>query len=287
MRATVSTETETEAVPTTDDGAMEPLTRWRGSLNRIRAVAEHDLRILRSDPAFLIIFTVMPLLFMAFNRQAMGVALTVTDGDGTFNGSEFIVPGATVLFSGFLVGNIGFGVFREHGWGTWERLRSSSLSSTELILGKSLVPLLSVAIQLAVLLGGGALLLDMHLRGSLIAYLLVAVALGIMQVALGFMLLSVCRSVIQLNAITNAGAMLLGGLGGAVAPVELLPGWAQAVAPAMPTYWAMRGFRSVTMAPGGLADVALPIAVLLAFAIVFVVIAVNRFQVEATKVSWA
>lgn len=265
----------------------QPLIGWRASLNRVRAVAEHDLRILRSDPAFLIIFTVMPLLFMAFNRQAMGAALTVTGGRGTFNGSEFIVPGATVLFSGFLVGNIGFGVFREHGWGTWERLRSSSLSSTEIILGKSLVPLLSVAIQLVVLLGGGAVLLGMDLRGSLVAYLLVAAALGIMQVALGFMLLSVCRSVIQLNAITNAGAMLLGGLGGAVAPVELLPGWARAVAPAMPTYWAMRGFRAVTMAPGGLSEVALPIAVLLAFALVFVMIAVNRFQVEATKVSWA
>ena len=270
-----------------DAEATEPLTGWRASLNRIRAVAEHDLRILRNDPAFLIIFTVMPLLFMAFNRQAMGAALTVTDGNGTINGAEFIVPGATVLFSGFLVGNIGFGVFREHGWGTWERLRSSSLSSTEIIVGKSLVPLLSVAIQLVVLLGGGALLLDMGLQGSLIAYVLVAAALGIMQVALGFMLLSICRSVIQLNAVTNAGAMLLGGLGGAVAPVELLPGWAQSVAPAMPTYWAMRGFRAVTMAPGGLADVALPIAVLLAFALVFVVIAVKRFQVEATKVSWA
>ena len=265
----------------------QPLTGRRASLNRVRAVAEHDLRILKGDPAFLIIFTVMPLLFMAFNREVMGAALTVTGGDGSYNGAEFIVPGATVLFSGFLVGNIGFGIFREHGWGTWERLRSSSLSSTEIILGKSLVPLLSVAIQLTALLGGGALLLDMNLQGSLIAYLLVAAALGVMQVSLGFMLLSVCHSVIQLNAITNAGAMLLGGLGGAVAPVELLPGWAQAVAPAMPTYWAMRGFRAVTMAPGGLSDVGLPIAVLLAFALVFVVVAVNRFQVEATKVSWA
>ena len=30
------------------------------------AIARHDLRILRRDPVFLIIFTIMPLGFMAF-----------------------------------------------------------------------------------------------------------------------------------------------------------------------------------------------------------------------------
>lgn len=261
--------------------------RSAGSLNRIGAVAAHDLRVLRSDPAFVIIFTVMPLLFMAFNREMMGAALTL-GGDGTsFNGAEFIVPGATVLFSGFMVGNIGFGVFREHGWGTWERLRSSPLATWELMAGKAVVPMMVSAFQLLALLGGGALLLGLDLRGSVVAYVAVAACLAVVQVSLGFMLLSLCRSVIQLNAISNAGAMLLGGLGGAVAPVEMLPDWAEALAPAMPTYWAMRGFREVTMAGGGLTDVMLPMAVLIGFALLFVAVAVNRFQVEATKIGWA
>lgn len=258
-----------------------------GALNRIRAVAAHDLRILRRDPAFVVIFTVMPLLFMAFNRQVMGAALSVTGGGETYNGAEFIVPGATVLFSGFMVGNIGFGIFREHGWGTWERLRSSPLSTTELMVGKAVVPMLVSGFQLSALLGGGALLLGLDLRGSVFAYVAVAAALAVVQVALGFMLLSLCRSVIQLNALSNAGAMLLGGLGGAVAPVELLPDWAEAIAPVTPTYWAMRGFRAVTMDGGGMAEVVLPIAVLAGFAALFVAVAVNRFQVEATKISWA
>lgn len=258
-----------------------------GALNRIRAVARHDLRVLRRDPAFVIIFTVMPLLFMAFNRQVMGAALTVTGGGDSYDGAEFIIPGATVLFSGFMVGNIGFGIFREHGWGTWERLRCSPLSTTEIMVGKAVVPMLVSGFQLLALLGGGALLLSLDLRGSVIAYVVVAAALAIVQVAMGFMLLSVCRSVIQLNALSNAGAMLLGGLGGAVAPVELLPGWAEAIAPVTPTYWAMRGFRAVTMDGGGLAEVALPVAVLAGFAALFIVVAANRFKVEATKVSWA
>lgn len=265
----------------------------RGGLgNRVRALASLDLRILRHDPAFLIVFTVMPLLFMAFNRQVMGSALLVTGdvppgADLTEVGARFLVPGSTVLFSGFLVGNIGFGVFREHGWGTWERLRASVLSPMELMLGKAVVPALTTAFQLTVLLGGGALLFGMGLEGSVVAYVLVALALGLVQISLGFMLLSLCRSVMQLNAITNAGAMLLGGLGGALTPIEMLPGWAQAVAPAAPTYWAMEGFRTVTMESGGLGDVARPVGVMLVFAAVFLAVAVNRFQVEETKVSWA
>jgi ABC-2 type transport system permease protein len=124
------------------------------SLGRVRAAARHDLRILKSDPAFLLIFTIMPIAFMAFSLKTAKYALAVEFPGRGLNGAAFIVPGATVLFSGFLVGNIGFGIFREHGWGTWERLRSSPLSPAELMLGKSLVPMLSIGIQLAALLGG-------------------------------------------------------------------------------------------------------------------------------------
>lgn len=251
------------------------------------ALARHDLRILRRDPAFLVIFTVMPLAFMAFTERAFGSALALELDDPGLTGADVVVPGATVLFSGFLVGNLGFGIFREHGWGTWERLRASPLSTGELIAAKSVAPMLSLALQLAVLLGGGTLLFGLDLRGTWPAFVAVAVALAVMEVALGFLLLSVCRSVIQLNALSNAGAMLLGGLGGAVAPVELLPGWAQAIAPATPTYWAVVGFQDVTIGGAGLTGVMGPVGVLLGFAIVFLGISALRFRVEDTKTAWA
>lgn len=257
--------------------------RW----SRIAAVARHDYRLLLTDPAFLIVFTIAPLGFMAFSERSFGAALAVRFPEAQLSGASFVVPGGAVLFSGFMVGNIGFWVFREHGWGTWERLRAADLTSTELMIGKAMVPILTLATQLTVLLGSGVLLFGLRLRGSIAAFVLVAAALAVMEITLGFMLLSLCRSVMQLNAITNAGTMLLGGLGGAMAPVEFLPGWAQGIAPATPTYWAMEGFRAVTMEPGGLADVAGPVAVLLGFSLVFAVIAVVRFEVETSKVSWA
>ena len=75
-------------------------------MNRIRAIARHDLRVLKRDPAFLIIFTVTPIAFMAFNESAVGAALSVQFPNAQINGAAYIVPAATVLFSGFLVGNV-------------------------------------------------------------------------------------------------------------------------------------------------------------------------------------
>lgn len=279
--------TTIEGAAVSTERADVPADGFAASMGRVRAVARHDLRILKSDPAFLLIFTIMPIAFMAFSVKSAEYALALQFPGRGLNGAAFIVPGATVLFSGFLVGNIGFGIFREHGWGTWERLRSSPLSPGELMLGKTLVPMLTIGIQLTALLGGGALLFGLKIRGSMVAFLAVAVALAAMEVALGFLFLSICRSVIQLNALSNAGAFLLGGLGGATAPVELLPGWAQAVAPATPAYWAMRGFRAVTLESGEFGSVLLPLAVLFAFTVVFLAIALRRFDIEATKVSWA
>lgn len=256
-------------------------------IGRVAAVARHDLRILRNDPMFLIIFTIMPLAFMAFTRGAFGAAMSLADPGAQVNGAQQVVPGGAVLFSGFLVGNLGFSVFREHGWHTWERLRATNLDTAELMIGKSVTPVLALALQLTVMLGAGALLFDLRVEGPLGALIAVAAALAVMEVALGFMLVAVCTSVLQLNAATNVGAMVLGGLGGAITPVETLPGWAQAIAPFTPTYWAMQGFTDVIVDGAGLGDIGVPVAVLLGFTVVFVVIAALRFRVEDSKLSWA
>lgn len=260
---------------------------WADRSGRVLAVARNDLRILRADPAFLVIFTLMPLAFMAFTRGAYGTALSMAFPDADLNGAEQVVPGAAVLFSGFLVGNLGFAVFREHGWHTWERLRASRLSTPELLLGKAITPVLALALQLSVMLGGGALLFDLDVEGPLVAMVAVALMLALVEVALGFMLLAVCRSVLQLNAATNIGAMFLGGLGGAVTPVETLPQWAQTLAPFTPTYWAMTGFTDVIVDGAGLADLGQPLGILAVFAVGFTLVAALRFRVEDSKLSWA
>jgi ABC-2 type transport system permease protein len=256
------------------------------SWHRSWAVVLHDLRVLRRDPLYFLIFITVPLLVMGFLKPVFRSTL-VLSGIKDATGAEQAVPGMSVMFAFYMVSNVGFAVFREHGWATWERLRASQASAAEVMAGKIVLPLLTLALQLTVLFGIGGPLFSLRVRGSYFGIVVVAGALALALVGLGLMLLALCRTVMQLNAVTNLGAVLFAGLGGAVAPISSLPRWAAAIAPATPTYWAMRGFRSVIIDGQGVGAVALPTGVLLGFAVVFVGVAGTRFRYEETKVSWA
>ena len=154
------------------------------------------------------------------------------------------------MFSLFMVRSVGFRFFREHVWKTWARLRSSPVRPAELVVAKTAVPLLELLVYMGVLFTAGVLLFDLNIKGNPFALVLVAGAFACSLVSLGFLLVSVCRSIMQVDAIANLGAMLFVGLGGALTPPDLLPAWAQPLAPATPTYWAMRGFRAVILSPG-------------------------------------
>ena len=256
------------------------------SPRRSAAIARHEFRIFLRDPVFFVIFLGMPLLLMSFLKPAFRDSVEA-EGFATATGAEQAVPGLTVMFAFFLVGNVGFGFMREHGWNTWERLRSSWASPAELIIGKTVVPFGMAVIHTAVLLTLGMLLFGLDVPGSKVGLVAVALALDICLIALGFALVALCNSVMQLNAFANLGAILFSGLGGALAPLSDLPGWARAIAPATPSYWAMRGFRTLVLDRGGVGDVMLPVGVLLAFAAGFSVVALARFRVEETKTAWA
>ena len=121
----------------------------------------------------------------------------------------------------------------------------------------------------------------------LVGLVLVAAAFCICLISLGLALLGVARSIMQLNAFANLGAMVLAGIGGALAPISALPAWAAAIAPLTPSYWAMRGFRRVILEGGGALSIARPVLVLMTFSAVFLVIAARRFRYDDTKTSFA
>lgn len=253
------------------------------SVSRSWAVVRHELRVFRRDPVFFITFTTMPLIVMAFVKPAFRASL----GGGVVNGAEQAVPGVTVMFSLFLVGNVGFAFFREYGWKTWDRVRASWATPVEVMVGKVAVPFVQSAIQLVILFGLGGLLFGLHVRGSLLGLAVLAAGFAVTLICMGLALLALCSTIMQLNAIANLGAMVLAGVGGALAPSTALPGWARAMAPITPSYWAMRGFRNVILRGAGFGGVTLSVGVLALFSIVFVAVAANRFSYNDNKTSFA
>lgn len=258
----------------------------RFSAARSWAVVRHEVRVFRRDPVFFVVFTTMPLIVMAFVKPAFRAAL-LSGHAGSVNGAEQAVPGVAVMFSLFLVSNVGFSFFREYGWKTWDRIRASWATPLEVMVGKVTVPFLQSFVQLAVLFGLGGLLFDLHVRGSLLALAVLAACFAITLICLGLALLALCRTIMQLNALANLGAMGLAGVGGALAPSNALPSWARTLAPITPSYWAMRGFRNVIERGSGFAGIALSVGVLAIFCAVFILIAATRFAYNDNKTSFA
>jgi ABC-2 type transport system permease protein len=256
------------------------------SLLQAAAVARQELRVLRQDPAPLTLLVFMPLLLIAFMQDAFRPVL-VEEGFAGATGAEQAVPGMSVMFAFFLVGHVGFSFYREHGWATWERLRATAAPPAAIMAGKVVVPVFVCLLQLGVLFAVGVLAFGLVIAGSLAGLALVAVAFAWSLVTLGVCVVALTRSIMQMNALSNLGAIVLAGLGGALMPLASLPSWAQAIGPGVPSYWAMRGFQDAILTESTLGDALLPAAVLLGFAGLFGALALVRFRFEETKTSWA
>src|SRR4051812_19472320 len=235
------------------------------------AIVRHEWRIFMREPMPVVVMTFMPLVLMALFKPVFET------------GAAQSVPGITILFGFFLVGQVGYAFFREHAWGTWERLRATDLSRTQVLAAKVVVPLAIFTIQFAILFGAGFALFGLQVHGSVLGLAAVAGALALTLTAFGVALVSLCRTFMAVTTVANVGALVFAGAGGALVPFALLPAWIRAVGPFTPGYWAMQGFTHAI--EGG--AVLVPVLVLLGWAAVFAVITAVRLRFEETKTGWA
>jgi ABC-2 type transport system permease protein len=255
------------------------------SLRRSLAVTRNELRVLRRDPSPLIFVLAVPVVVMYILRGGVGAILHVL-GYHNASGADFAVPAQIVTFIFFIPAFIGMSFFREHGWATWDRLRASSATSAEIMVGKVVPMCVLGLLQVAIvfLVGRG---LGLHVRGSVIGVALIAAALVLCVSTLGLAVTAVFRTMGQVNAFGNVGSVALAGLGGALMPLAVLPEWVHRIAPATPQYWAMRGFNSLILNGDQVTAALLPAGVLLTFTAGFGLIALGRLRFVDTKRSWA
>jgi ABC-2 type transport system permease protein len=256
------------------------------SPRRLVVILAHELRLARRDPLPIMVLIVFPVINMAFLKPAFRPAL-VQGGHQHANGAEQVVPGQAAMTAFFLVSLVTFAFFAEHGWETWDRLRASQATSVEIVIGKALPRLAIGVAQFVVILSVGVFLFDLHIRGAVLAFAPLVTAFCLCLILLGVAVTAVCRTAQQANSFSILGMVLFGAIGGALVPLNVLPGWARTIAPITPTYWVMRGFRSVILDGQGIGGVATPTAVLLAMTAVFTVVALLRLRLDETKVGWA
>ena len=247
------------------------------------ALIRHEMKALKDDPGSLVFLLIMPLLMMGLMKPLFGLSLQA-EGFLSANGAEQAVPGIAAMFATFTGSFAGFTFFREHGWHTWDRLRASQATTPDIMVGK-LVPTLIIAIvQMLALFALGVALFDLVVSGSLIALSFIVIAFSLSMLSFGMAITSLSRTSLQLNTYVNLAGIVFAGIGGALVPLAVLPGWVQTVARFTPTYWAMDGFLDVILTGAGTAEVVVPTAALLVFTAVFTSITATRFRFEESKV---
>lgn len=251
------------------------------SLRRVLSLFRHEVRIIRTDPTPIILLALVPLVAIQLGKPLFGAFLQ-QHGLAGANGSEQAIPGFVILFSLYLPGYVALAFFREHAWATWDRLRVSGATTMEIVVAK-LLPWVCLGLLQQVLLFSLGRAFGLPFHGSVGALVLVGVTMVVTWMALAMALTALARTTQQINAFTNMGGIVLAGLGGAVVPLAAFPGWVATIAPALPTYWAMRGFHSVLIDEASYGAVALPVVVLLLFTVALAAMAAFRFRVDVRK----
>jgi ABC-2 type transport system permease protein len=247
---------------------------------RTRAIAGHQLRMIRRQAGILVIFTVSPLLILAMTRPLQDLALAHQGFPRS--GIQQGAGGGAVLFAASWAIVTGQSFHNEHLGGTWERLRASAARPTEIIAGK-VAPLIAVALaQQALVFVAGLALFGMRLRGSVPALGLMAVLVSVVWIALGVTFFTVARTGQQISILAILPP-LLAIMSGTLIPVSVFPGWMQVLAKGLPAYWGVRGYRTILVEGGGLGDLLLPAGVLTAFIVGLTALSVLRFRMEETR----
>lgn len=255
-------------------------------MRRSLTIAANELRILKRDPAWIVLLFVIPLILVGLMRGGVHFILDLT-GHPNASGADFSVPAQAVTFVFYLPGLIGISFLREHGWSTWGRLRTSGTPRVQILIGKVLPIAILGFCQMAVVFGLGDAVYGLRIKGSTWGVVVVACVLVLTVIAMGLAITVVVQTMQQLNAVANIVPVALGALGGALMPLVTLPAWVHRVAPATPQYWAMRSFDQLILDGAGLRAVVLPSMVLLTFAAAFSVVAVLGLRATERQLAFA
>jgi ABC-2 type transport system permease protein len=241
----------------------------------------HEVSVTLRDAAPLAAVGTIPIA-MIFAKSTLGSALR-DSGFPHANGSEQVVPGLSVLMCFMMITFVGETFFREHRWGTWERLRASSTRPWEIMAAKLLPVYIYFVGALVVLFAIGFVFLALPWPRNPLSMVPLLLAVPLCLVTLGVALVSFARSNMQLSALADISGLVLAGIGGALVPIETLPSWLQTIAVVTPPYWAMKAFRSIFLDRAGAGAVVVPTLVLLAFSSAFALVALSRFRFDDTR----
>jgi ABC-2 type transport system permease protein len=200
--------------------------------------------------------------------------------EAAYNGYAHSFAGMGIQFLLFAAINLGVELLTERQRGLWKRLRSAPISRVTLLSGKLSSATVIGSLVLFVSFAFAILVWHVRIAGSLAGFLGVGIACALMAAGYGLLVASLGKTPNAARGASIFATLIMVMLGGAWVPTFVFPEWLQKLTIIVPTRWAVDGFDAMTWRGLGMDSAAMPIVVLLGFALLFTAVAAWRFRWE-------
>jgi ABC-2 type transport system permease protein len=259
------------------DGGVDAVDKWSGGLTpQQRATIQQSMDQYKT-------YRAQPRARRASAAELIKVTTTDIMGENKSNAVVALyAAGIGVMFLLFTASNAGGALLEENESGTLDRILTTRLSFTTLLLGKLAYLWLLGFLQLCVMFTWGAVAFKLDLVHHLPGFFIMAIPTTFCTSAFGLLLASFCRTRAQLGAISTLVVLTISALGGSMFPRFMMPEKLQKAGLVLFNSWALDGFTDVFWRETPLQSLLLPVVMLVAFGIVFFAVArtlVRRFEI--------
>ncbi len=181
----------------------------------------------------------------------------------------FYAAGLGVMFLLFTAAGSGGALIEEAESGTLDRILATRVSMTQLLSGKLLYLAALAFTQLTLMFIWGAIFFGLELQNHLPGFFVMALVSSLAASTFGLMLAAICRSRMQLVALSNLSILLMSALGGSMFPRFLMPEKMQKIGLITINAWSLDGFQKVFWREEPLWNLWPQVAVLLAASLLF------------------
>src|SRR6185503_10388170 len=185
----------------------------------------------------------------------------------------FYAAGIAVMFIMFSAAGAGGALIEETESGTLERVLTSGLGMTGLLLGKWIYLTTLACAQVAVMFVWGMLVFKLPLLQHLAGFIVMTVCTSAAAAAFGLVLATLSRTRQQLSGLANLIVLSLNALGGSMFPRFLMSDALQRVSLIGFNAWALDGYIKVFWRGAPLSALAPQVGAILGFTVLFLVLA--------------
>ena len=200
--------------------------------------------------------------------------------------SKSAVPGFTVLFVFLTAQTTARSIFEEKKIGSFRRLVAAPINKAQLLIGKILPNFITGLLQIVVIFAFGSLgmrlmgLTPIPIEKAPLGTALIAILLALCSCGFGIAIASIAKTENQIAGLSTVLLWGMGLLGGSLIPLFILERFLGPIPMIVPHYWANRAFDDLLIRGLGTANVAVDMAVLLGFSLLFFAIGLWRFDFE-------